>query len=47
VVEGQKDRVAVPVGAFADPRFPAPAFSVYERRMHGWLGLTADMEHVP
>ena len=45
-VEGQEDRIAVPVGAFADPDFPAPAFSVYERRMHSWVGLPDSLEHV-
>lgn len=29
--------VAVPVGAFADPAFPAPTFSVYEARKHAWV----------
>lgn len=28
---------AVPVGAFADPSFPPPAFSVYEARKHPWV----------
>lgn len=45
-VEGQEDRVAVPVGAFADPAFPAPSFSVYERRMHNWVGLPEALEHL-
>jgi len=29
--------VAVAVGAFADPNFPAPSFSVWERRRHEWI----------
>ncbi len=29
--------IAVAVGAFADPAFPAPWVSVYERRRHGWV----------
>jgi hypothetical protein len=38
--------LAVPVGAFADPGFPAPAFSVYEARAHSWVTITADgIEH--
>ena len=45
-LEGQADVVAVPVGAFADPAFPAPTFSVYEERMHAWVGLPADCEHM-
>lgn len=28
--------VAVPVGAFADPSFPAPTVSIYEARRHRW-----------
>jgi len=27
----------IPVGAFADPGFPAPAVSVYESRLHRWV----------
>ena len=38
--------IAVPVGAFADPGFPVPTFSVYEERMHSWVGLPAGMEHM-
>jgi hypothetical protein len=40
-----QDVIAVPVGAFADPMFPTPAFSVYEERMHGWVRMPQDMEH--
>jgi len=28
--------VGVPVGAFAEPEFPAPNVSVYEARRHPW-----------
>lgn len=38
--------VIVPVGAFAEPGFPAPAVSVYEERMHAWVGLPAHIEHI-
>ncbi len=31
--------VAVPVGTFADPQFPAPEYSVFEERMPEWLGI--------
>jgi hypothetical protein len=37
--------IAVPVGAFADPTFPAPTVSIYESRMHAWTGLPEDVEH--
>ena len=45
-LEGFEGQVAVPVGAFADASFPAPSFSVYEERMHPWVGLLATMEHM-
>jgi hypothetical protein len=38
--------IAVPVGAFADPTFPAPSFSVYEARKHGWVRVPDDVEHM-
>jgi hypothetical protein len=38
--------IAVPVGAFGDPNFPAPTVSVYEERMHGWVGLPDDVKHI-
>jgi hypothetical protein len=31
--------IAVAVGAFADPGFPAPRVSVYERRRHPWVAV--------
>jgi hypothetical protein len=33
------DVVAVPVGAFADPSFPAPTISVFESRRHPWVAV--------
>ncbi len=33
------DSVIVAVGAFADPTFPAPTFSVYEERRHPWVEI--------
>jgi hypothetical protein len=44
--KGNDDAVAIPVGAFADPDFPAPSFSVYEERMHSWVGLPSEIEHM-
>ena len=35
----------IPVGAFADPAFPEPAFSLWERRRHPWVGLPDGIEH--
>jgi hypothetical protein len=37
--EDADDLVAVPIGVFADPSFPAPTVSVYESRRHPWLSL--------
>lgn len=33
---------AIPIGAFADPAFPPPEYSVYESRKHGWLAIAGD-----
>ena len=44
---GLEHYLAVPVGAFADPSFPAPTISVYEERMHSWVTPPADAEHIP
>lgn len=45
-VDDMPDTVAIPVGAFADPTFPTPTFSVYEERMHPWVSLPPDIEHM-
>lgn len=43
----QPDLIAVPVGAFADSRFPPPVYSVYEERKHAWLDIIGDdIEHI-
>jgi hypothetical protein len=39
------DVVAVPIGAFADPAFPAPTVSVYGSRRHPWLTVPDSIEH--
>ncbi|MGH8855531.1 MAG: GFA family protein [Telluria sp.] len=44
---GQEAFVGIPVGAFADPDFPAPTVSVYEERMHAWVVPPAGAEHIP
>ncbi len=41
-----EESIAIPVGAFAEPSFPAPTFSVYEERMHAWVGLPVNIEHM-
>jgi hypothetical protein len=40
------DSIAIALGAFADPAFPAPKISVYEARKHAWVGLPEDIEHM-
>lgn len=38
--------IAIPVGAFADPAFPPPRFSVWETRKHSWVTISGDeVEH--
>ncbi|NJO12985.1 MAG: GFA family protein [Gammaproteobacteria bacterium] len=37
--------IAIPVGAFADPAFPAPRFSVFEAHRHPWVSTPVDVEH--
>ena len=41
-IESMPGITAVPLGAFADPSFPAPKFSVYESRKHGWTAVLGD-----
>ena len=38
-INDQPDLIAVTLGAFADPTFPPPQFSVYEIRRHGWVSV--------
>jgi hypothetical protein len=33
--------VSVAIGAFADPDFPPPQFSIYDTRRHSWVKLPA------
>ena len=37
--------VAIPLGAFDDPYFLAPRFSVWEDRKHDWVEILGDVEH--
>jgi hypothetical protein len=46
-IEGVGELVSIPVGAFADPGFPAPRVSVYEERMHSWVAPPPDAERIP
>ena len=47
VIEGKFDGlVAIPLGAFDDPYFAAPAFSVWEERKTDWVEILGDnVEH--
>ena len=45
VVKDQPELIAVTLGAFADPTFPAPRFSVYETRKHPWVSVPEGAEH--
>ena len=38
--------IGVPVGAFADPTFPPPTFSVYEARRHAWVKVPDSVERM-
>jgi len=40
------DLVAIPLGAFGDPYFLSPEFSVWEERKHDWVEiLGSEVEH--
>lgn len=45
-IEGWADAIAIPVGAFAEPGFPPPTFSVYEDRKHAWVVVPEHAEHM-
>jgi hypothetical protein len=44
-IDAAPGRIAVPVGAFADPAFPPPRISVWESRRHAWAALPPGIEH--
>ncbi len=40
------DLIAIPLGAFDDPFFGVPAYSVWESRKHDWVEIVGpDIEH--
>jgi hypothetical protein len=45
VEEGAEQVITIPLGAFADSRFPAPTVSVYEKRRHSWVSIPDEVEH--
>jgi hypothetical protein len=46
-IDGKFDGlVAIPLGAFEDPYFTRPRFSVWEERKHDWVAIAGeDVEH--
>lgn len=41
-----EDLIAIPVGAFDDPWFARPAYSVWEERKHAWVEISGEgVEH--
>src|SRR5499427_8420459 len=40
--EGFPGYIAVAIGSFADPNFPAPTIGVWEESRHAWLSLPPD-----
>lgn len=46
VADDEEERIAIPVGAFADSSFPPPTISVYEARMHSWVAVPEGVEHI-
>jgi hypothetical protein len=47
IIDGKFDGlIAIPLGAFDDPYFLTPAFSVWEERKHDWVEIKGDVEHI-
>jgi hypothetical protein len=45
-IEGKfEGLVGIPFGAFDDPYFASPSFSVWEDRKCDWVDITGDVEH--
>lgn len=45
--ELKPDTIGMPVGAFADPAFPAPVRSVWEETRHDWVAIPGAIPHFP
>ncbi len=41
--QDQPEFASIPVGAFADPNFPLPRYSVYHEHQYPWLQLAASI----
>jgi len=47
VAEAMADMIAIPLGAFDDPFFGTPAYSVYEGRKQDWVEIAGEgVEHL-
>jgi hypothetical protein len=47
VIDRMPGLIAVAIGAFADPAFPPPEYSVYEERKLAWVAVLGDdVEHI-
>lgn len=45
-IDAMPGLLAIPIGAFADPHFPPPIYSVYEERKHAWVAVLGEgIEH--
>jgi hypothetical protein len=45
-IDGKFDgQLASPLGAFEDPYFAAPKFSVWEKRKCDWVAISGEVEH--
>jgi len=45
-IDTKPELIAVPVGAFADPKFPPPNYSVYGLRKHAWVAIPEFIERM-
>jgi len=43
--ENHAQFIGIAVGAFADPGFPPPQFSVWEKRRHPWVAMPDGVAH--
>ena len=47
IIDGKFDGlIAIPLGAFDDPFFGKPEYSVWEERKHDWVEISGDVEHI-
>jgi hypothetical protein len=48
VINGKFDGlIAIPLGAFDDPYFGSPEYSVWETRKHGWIEIVGEgIDHI-